>query len=100
MRLLAACCGLFVLAILSGCTNTRWGFLNKEQDRPVQGPPPAKDEVVAYLSENASRIHAFRSDDMSITVHQGLVPIGLSGKMMTQKPHNFRLSGDALGNRR
>lgn len=99
MRSLVACCGLGVLAVLAGCTNTRWGFLNKNDDRPVTGPPPTKEAVVAYLNDNAGRIQSFRSDDLSITVHQGLVPIGLSGKMMTQKPRNFRLSGDALGNR-
>jgi hypothetical protein len=99
MRPFPAYCCLTLLAVVAGCTNTRWGFLNKEQDRPVQGPPPSREAVVAYLNENAGRIHNLRCDDLHITVHQGVVPVGLSGKMMTQKPRNFRLSGDALGQR-
>ncbi len=88
-------CSLILLAALAGCANTRWGFLNKETDRPVTGAPPPKEAVVAYLNENASRITSFRCDDLHITVHQGVVPIGLSGKLMTEKPHKFRMSADA-----
>ena len=77
---------LALLALAAGCTNTRWGFLNRDHsnERPVQGAPPPKDSVVAYLNENASRIQSMRCDDLHITLHQGLVPIGLSGKMMTE----------------
>ncbi|MCI0685171.1 MAG: hypothetical protein L0Y71_23990 [Gemmataceae bacterium] len=99
MRPFAIIAGLTLLAIAAGCANTRWGFLNRERDRPMTGPPPAKEDVVAYLNNNAGRIQSFRSDDLQITVHAGAIPVGLSGKLMTQKPLHFRMSGDALGNR-
>lgn len=99
MRPLVTIACSLLLALAVGCTNTRWGFLNRERDRPVSGPPPTKEAVVAYLNDNASRIQTFRSDDLSITVHAGAIPVGLNGKLMTEKPRNFRMSGDALGNR-
>jgi hypothetical protein len=99
MRPLLTISSVALLALLAGCTNTRWGFLKPEKDRPTQGPPPPKEAVVAYLNENAGRIQTFRSDELSITVHQGVVPVGLRGTLMTQKPRGFRMSGDALGSR-
>ena len=99
MRLFLTLGSLAFLALVAGCTNTRWGFLNREKDQPVQGPPPSKEELVAYLNENAGRLHTFRSDDLHITLHQGLMPIGLSGNLMTQKPSNFRMSGNLLSSR-
>lgn len=99
MRPLAMIAGLTLLAFAAGCTNTRWGFLNKEKERPITGPPPAKEEVVAYLNKNTNHINTFRSDDLNITVHAGKIPIGLSGNLMTQKPRNFRMSGNFAASR-
>lgn len=113
MRLLATIAGMTLLAFAAGCTSSRWGFLNRPKDQPVQGTPPSKEAVVAYLNDNASRIQTFRSDDLSITVHSGAIPVTLSGKLMTQqprdltqqprelpqKPRDFRMSGDFAGSR-
>jgi outer membrane lipoprotein-sorting protein len=99
MRTFITIAGLTLLALSAGCANTRWGFLNKEKERPVTGPPPTKEEIVAYLNANAARVDTLRSDDLHITVHAGAIPIGLSGNLMTQKPRNFRMAGNALGNR-
>ena len=115
MRLFVTITATVLLALAAGCTNTNFGFLTKERDQPVQGAPPTKEAVVAYLNENASRIQSFRSDDLHITVHQGVVPVGLNGVMMAQKRDagiagagtaavrpvhpDFRLSADALGSR-
>ncbi len=94
MRPLLSIAGMTILAFATGCTSSRWGFLNRQKDQPVQGDPPTKEEVVAYLNENAGRIQSFRSNDLSITVHAGAIPITLSGHLMTQKPRDFRMSGD------
>ena len=99
MRPLITIAAMTMLALAAGCTNTRWGFLNREKDRPIQGPPPPKESVVEYLNENARRIQTFRCDDLHITVHSGTIPIGLSGKLMTQKPRDFRMSGDFAASR-
>ena len=99
MRPSIAIVGTCWLAFAAGCTNTRFGFLNGERDRPTQGAPPTKEAVVAYLNDNASRIKTFRCDDLSITVHQGVVPITLSGNLMTEKPGNFRMSGNFASKR-
>jgi len=98
MRRFAPSVGMVLLALLAGCTNTRWGFLNKDKAPDVAvGPPPTKEALVAYLNDNASRLQSVRADDLDITVHAGAVPVGLRGRMVTQKPRGFRMSGDALG---
>jgi hypothetical protein len=89
---------VLLAAVLAGCANTRWGFLNRDKEPDVVlGPPPSKEAVVAYLNENASRLQSVRADDVDITVHAGaagaVVPIGLRGNLMTQKPRAFRLAG-------
>src|SRR5262245_26783148 len=106
MRPLFTIAGMTLLAFAAGCTSSRWGFINRPNDQPVQGVPPTKKDIVAYLNDNASRIQTFRSDDLSITVHSGAIPITLSGKLMTQqprdttqKPRDFRMSGDFAGSR-
>jgi hypothetical protein len=90
---------MVLLALAAGCANTRWGFLNRDQDRTPLGPPPGAEALVAYLNDNAGRIQSLRCDDLSITVSQGNMPVGLVGKVMVQKPRSFRMAGDALGNR-
>src|SRR5262245_12151855 len=62
MRLFVTITATVLLALPAGCTNTNFGFLTKERDQPVQGAPPTKEAVVAYLNENANRIQSFRSD--------------------------------------
>lgn len=91
---------VLLLVFAAGCANSRWGFINRPRDpAPPSGPPPSKEAVVAYLNDNAARLQTLRSDDLDITVQQGALPIGLRGKMMTQKPRGFRMSGDLAGNR-
>ena len=106
MRPLVTIAGISLLALAAGCTSSRWGFINRPKDVPVQGEPPTKEAIVAYLNDNASRIQTFRSDELNMTVHAGALPVLLSGKLMTQqsrdasqKPRDFRMSGDFAGNR-
>jgi hypothetical protein len=101
MRFLLSSSAVLLLAFVAGCANTRFGFLNRDRDvdRAQTGAPPSKEAVVAYLNENAGLLQTIRSDELDITVYDGIVPFSLRGKMMTQKPRGFRMSGDALGNR-
>jgi hypothetical protein len=95
MRRSLPCWSLVLLVLVAGCTNTRWGFLNREReaDRAPLGPPPSKEVLVAWLNNNADRLQTIRCDNLDITVHQGAIPIGLRGKMSAQKPRGFRMSG-------
>jgi hypothetical protein len=106
MRPLVTIAGISLLALAAGCTSSRWGFINRPKDQPVQGEPPTKEAIVAYLNDNASRIQSFRSDDLSMTVHAGAIPVTLSGNLMTQKardatqkPRDFRMSGNLAASR-
>ncbi|MCS7046392.1 MAG: hypothetical protein NZO58_08560 [Gemmataceae bacterium] len=87
------------LAAVAGCTNANWGFLRRDLDRPIKGPPPSIEALVAYLNDNAGRVQSLRSDDLHITARQGVVPVTMSGKLMIQKPRNFRMSADMVGKR-
>jgi hypothetical protein len=85
---------VLVLALVAGCTNTRWGFLNRErEDLAALPPPPSKEAIIAWLNDNAERIQNIHCDSLDITVQQGAIPIGLRGKMSALKPRGFRMSG-------
>lgn len=96
-----------VLIVLSGlllplgCDHTRWNLF-KGNEPP---PPPTKvqtaEQLVNYLNDNAGRIQTLRTDNLSLTVSQGLgvLSFGLTGKVMAEKPRNLRLVADVGGSR-
>jgi hypothetical protein len=95
----AATVGTLVLVLLTACT-PRWNFLRR--DRPeaadMSGPAPAKEQVLAYLNENASRLRCLRCQDLELSCSQGLQPpVNLHGQMVCQQPRNFRLTAEFLG---
>lgn len=91
-----------VLALTVGLTVgcTRLPFLKGPEPRPpVSGETPPVAAIVNYLDENSRRIQTVRCMDVDLTCSKGLQSFGLRGKMMTQKPRNFLMSCDLLGNR-
>src|SRR5207253_1607563 len=88
--------GLGCLLLALGCDQTRFNIF-KGMDPPPPTKPPTTEQVVAYLNENASRIQTVRSDELWLTVHQGLQSGGLKGKMMVEKPRGLRLVADMAG---
>src|SRR5438105_13662561 len=92
------CLALASLLLALGCDQTRFNIF-KGIDAPPPTKVPAKEQLIAYLNDNAGRVQTIRSDTLSLTVYQGLQSGGLSGKMMVEKPRGLRMAADMAGSR-
>lgn len=89
--------GLAIL-LLTGCESTRWNWLKPGGDVAAKNHAPANVKaVVEYLNDNARRVQTVRVDDMSIDASLGSQSIGLQGRMLAEKPRNFRMKATLLG---
>jgi hypothetical protein len=61
------------------------------------GPPPTAQALVDYLNDNAHRVQSLECSELSLDCRQGVQTVGLHGKMVCQKPRNFRMGASALG---
>jgi hypothetical protein len=107
MRIIVALLGLGLLAGLSGCADG--GRLNllrptgttKDigKDVAVKQQVPLKEDLVAYLDNNAARIPGIESNDIGLTCYaNSSVGIPISGWVRGRGPRDFRLVAKALGN--
>jgi hypothetical protein len=96
MRPFMAGFGLVAL-LLPGCV-TQWLNPRPPADRGIPVESLTADRIVASLNDNAHRIQSLRSDNMDITTTVGLQSFHTPGKMVFQKPRNFRLNATAIGN--
>lgn len=94
--------GLFVVMALmtSGC---HWPQLVKPQNPFAKAPPcvlsseATKEEIVAHLNANVSRLTAWRSTKVGIHLKQkGSIPVDLTAQMAVESPRNFRLRASSL----
>ena len=104
MRYVIPCVGLGGLLFVAGCTNSRLGFLNR-QDNPAPvnttTPTPTAAALVAYLNNNAQLVRSLRCDNMELTASKGLgivAKVDLSGSLACEQPRNFRMVARAAGN--
>jgi len=98
MRYVATSLGLAGLVVLAGC-NT-FAFLRPEQtgrSNPLPTEVPSKEALVQYLNDNAKRVQTLRCDELDLTCSEGIQTVGLRGKLMCQRPRNFRMSADHWG---
>jgi hypothetical protein len=66
----------------------------KDRRGPVPtGEIPSKEALVKYLNDNSGRVQSVRSNDILLTCYYGIMPpIGLTAKMVCEKPRNLRLA--------
>jgi hypothetical protein len=84
--------------LLSGCSGSKWGFVNRnEGPRPVAGETPTAAQLVEYLNQNSQRIQSIQCTEMDLDCKQGNQPFGLRAKMSCERPKNFRLQAEVLG---
>jgi hypothetical protein len=99
VRYIAFGCALGVVVLIAGC-NT-FGFLRPPPPSAGGGGSavdvPSKEALVEYLNNNAQRVQTLRCDDLDMTCSMGIQTVGLRGKMMCQRPRNFRMSADHWG---
>ena len=94
------CLGLFIVLSAAGCESTRWNWLKRDSGQDVAAKPGASPTVVglvAYLNENASRVQSVRFEDMSVDATLGSQSFGLRGRLLAEKPRNFRMKATVLG---
>lgn len=91
---------LVATILFAGC---QWSQLIKPKN-PFASPPPcvftpdaSKDEIVAHLNANASRLTSWRSTKVGIHLKQkGSIPVDLTAQMAVESPRNFRLRASSL----
>jgi hypothetical protein len=93
---------LLLILALTGCNSTRWNWLHPEQNNkpPVAAGSPANVTVaslVDYLNENAGRVRSLDVERLDITCSVGIQSFGLTGRLQTEKPRNFRMTAKVLG---
>jgi len=94
---LGFCVGAVLL--LAGCNNfpvTRAGGVPPQVSQ-VPAETPSKEQLIAYLNENAGRIQSVRCMELDLDARQGLQSVGLRGMMACQKPRNFRMGAKVIG---
>ncbi len=99
MRKVQAVFMLTLLVALAGCPEgSRMNLIRPSGDSPTPTAPPAKEDLVAYLNNNAARIPGIKSDDITLTCYMGgPVGIPLGGKLCAQGPRKFRMTGEMMG---
>lgn len=60
-------------------------------------PDASKDDIIAHINAQASRLHAWQSSRVAIRLKQpGMLPVELSADMAVERPLNFRLRAKSL----
>src|SRR5262245_51108017 len=86
------------LVLLAGCNKFPWINNNPAPRTTVNEPaPPQVSQLVAYLNDNARKSQAVQSTRVEMDARQKLLGISLSGKLVCEKPRNFRLKASMSG---
>src|SRR5262245_37479257 len=100
MRYVSGVLGMSVLLLLTGCSNSKWGSVFRSQQQVAVSPteaPPTAAALGEHLNRNSRQIQTLECLELDLDCRQKLQAFGLRGKLMCQKPRNFRLLADALG---
>jgi len=98
MRSALAGLGLGALLALVGCTH-----LGQDQSGTSPGRPLASNEVpssaqlIKYVNDNARMVQSLQCDDLFIDAKAPGGNAGVSGKLACEKPRNFRMTADIIG---
>lgn len=87
-----------LLAVAPGCASTNWNWFKPGGGDSGKPNAPANVQgLVDYLNENASRVKTLRVDDMAVDASFGTQSIALQGRILAEKPRNFRMKATFLG---
>ncbi len=100
MRSLRPVLGMAALLALAGCNlfDSKWGMMRTAQPA-IPTEKPTRAQLVDYLNRNAQQIRALQSAEVDLDCKYQLQSVGLRGRLDCQKPHNFRLTANVIGNR-
>jgi hypothetical protein len=71
---------------------------NPPTPTPKAGETPSAGALVSYLNENARRVQSVDCRELELDAKQKLQSVSLCGWMVCQKPLNFRMGADVVGN--
>src|SRR5262245_37313560 len=93
--------GVIVFAavfLLSGCSNgSKWGGIIRGPQPAPPAETPTAAALVDYLNRNAKQLQSLECQERDLDCRQGLQVVGLRGKMVCQRPKNFRLGAQLMG---
>src|SRR4051794_37859006 len=92
MRWKIACLSFATALLLAGCNLFPGVFKQTGYDKNV--PPPEKPPpgvLIEHLNNNSNMIASIRVEDLDLTARRRLLTFGVNGKLVCQKPRNFRL---------
>ena len=90
--------GLGLLAVTGCAQDSKWNFLRRTPDNArVAVENPTQAELVAYLNRNAQQIQSIQCSMISMDTRMNGTPFNIPGRMVCQKPLNFRLVAETLG---
>jgi hypothetical protein len=92
--------GLATTLLMCGCSDTKWSLLRKDPDnvRVAGGDTPKADDLIAYLNAVNQRLTTLECKEVELNIKSGIQEFGAEGKMVCQKPLNFRLVANVIGN--
>jgi hypothetical protein len=85
--------GFGALLLLGGCSPS---MRTPNQGR-LPSETPTAAQLVKYLNDSSGKIQSIEVRDVFIDAQQDTKKVGLKGHMACQKPRNFRLMGDVVG---
>ena len=96
----ALCFSAVLLA--ASCADSKWAFIrNNRTEAQVPAEIPKAPDLVNYLNQNAQRIESIECPYLDLDIKQGsglaVQQWGMRGKMVCEKPRNFRLVAEVLG---
>jgi hypothetical protein len=86
------------MVVLAGCADSKWNFLRNNQDSGRAGVDnPTQGDLLAYLNRNAQQVKSINCPIIAMDTRMGLQQFNVGGKMICEKPRNFRLKAEAFG---
>jgi hypothetical protein len=86
------------LLLLAGCVDSKWAFLRRQETPQVYANGPTAEQLVAYLNRNAEQITSLQCMHVDLDCKYRFQQFHVAARMVCEKPRNFRLVAQALGN--
>jgi hypothetical protein len=85
--------------LLAGCSGSKWGFVrNNQPAAPIPTETPTAAQLVDYLNRNARQVTSLECQELDLDCKVRFQAVGLRGRMVAAKPHNFRMTAYVVGN--
>lgn len=91
--------GLGALLLATGCENSKWAIFRNREHAPIPTDNPSAAHLVGYLNGNAQQIRSLECLSLNMDITHGIQQFNVPGRMICQKPRNFRMVAEMVGAR-